>query len=76
MGTAYTGLPMEDFVITIPDDEDLYTCDFGTFTIWCEEVGVFFTTIMIDGELFVSIITNSSLVTKDVLLTLWVLNKV
>jgi hypothetical protein len=52
--TAYT-LPQEDFVITIPDDMDVFACDIGNFTIWCRQASSFFTTIAIDGNLFVSV---------------------
>ena len=51
--TEYTGLPMEDFVITIPMSMDLFTCDAASFTIWSRANNSFFTRISIDGELFV-----------------------
>lgn len=52
--TVYNGLPEDDFVITIPDNMDVFACDVGTFTIWCRDFDVFFTEIEVDGELFVS----------------------
>ena len=45
---------MNDFVITIPDDLDVFTCDVGTFTFWCREFKVFFATIQFNLEIFVS----------------------
>ena len=45
---------MDDFVITIPDDMDYYTCDIGTFTIWCRQAMVIFALVDVDQELYVS----------------------
>ncbi len=50
---VYT-LPQPDFVITIPADLDVFTCDVGNFSIWCRDFFVFFTVLSLDGELFVS----------------------
>ena len=45
---------MDDFVIKIPDDMDYYTCDVGTLVILDRVAELFFTSIVVDQELFVS----------------------
>ena len=52
----------DDFVITISDDVNIFTCDAGTFTIWCRRAGILFSRVSIDLELFVS---TSSIVYKS-----------
>ena len=51
VGTEFTD---ELFELRIPDDMDVYTCDIGTFTIWCRRFTQFFTTLRFNTDLFVS----------------------
>ena len=41
--------------ITIPDNMDVFTCDIGTFTIWCRRFTQWFTRLDFNTDLFVSI---------------------
>ncbi len=57
--TVYTA-GTADFVISIPDSMDLFTCDIGALAILCRECsGIrILTYIAISGELFVSYFTR------------------
>ena len=44
----------ELYEIRIPDNLDVYTCDIGTFTIWCRQFTQWFTRLEFDTDLFVS----------------------
>ena len=51
-GRRHTG---GDLTIDLPAGTD--ACDISTFTIWCEDVSVFFSTLEVPAALFVSALT-------------------
>ena len=51
-GARFTDEP--EYMISIPDDMDVFTCDIGTFTIWCRDFTQWFTRLEFNTDLFVS----------------------
>ena len=48
-----TQIADQDLTVDLPAGMDV--CDIGTFTVWCETARVFFSTLVVSRDVFVSV---------------------